>query len=1149
MDFLPHPVAGVEALDIPFVADTPFVFGTDFWDFPKLHGYGHQWASLPAPRLASLAQSWLYFAAISEFLGRPIDYRHFQVGQSVSAKPLLPLLNDWLASLGLASPGDDPQDARAKDEHLRSLLREHYRFLDAVVQLASDFDAVSQSHVKPLPTIILSVKVLCVTLRGVLWHLAHGDVDEALRPWPSPAARLRREIVPARDLRGRQSLSPSGQLLLDVLRLRGWCPFWARKVLTSYGYALAYYFTRLFRTYPRGPSHRRCSDTECVAGNADIFSYVPRHASRGCLCQPKAAPMDQIRAVLEDGGVPLIRLHGSAKAPLRIEVVRMTARTRFVVVSHVWSDGIGNAHTTALPECQLRRLRAHLGELKPLRRLGDQDADLNILSSLDTSFQPAAARRPRYLWIDALCMPPVGASAFLRLRAINKLPAIYQAADRILVLDRTLERTSVAESDSLEQFARFAVSPWMGRCWTFHEAALASACEVQCADGTFDAFSPQPKPRLASDTAAARRRRIAWIEALTRPAGWLRRRLLPKPVPAPDQTLLHAASAAGAGISALIVASLTRSLREEFRSAFSNGVKPSKTAFADGALATDFCTLFVQVWNELAKRTTTVPGDMHLIMANLLGFNTEPLMRIPRSADRMSCILRSMDGIPVSLLFNLDGPRHKPTANHRDRWLPLYPSRQFLSFGSPYTNLRVIGDDLYLPNNTISRQKVALFVCTGDADPFSSCAFTLQDELTGAQYAITLRRKEGQADEFATPEMGPYCIAIQMDPELGSKPPGRIDDLTAAPTTFAGALFRVRRVVTRVKKLYHHNLETDYDGSFELVEEEGYRSSKDLETSSKRATNDDADGSLAGALAEHPRGILRTVYDCPLTVSSPVPPRDPLSSPARGGPILMAQPLPDTWQVVIEREPAAFPYPLPTRPSFVEAVTPVSAYLAVTALDGLVASGSVGLAIAICATMFYRLAMLAKAAMLAKLGLHSLFLMQMVLFPGVEIRLVWDAMHLGLVGVYAFSRATAPGSTNAGGGMDVLDWSFIVWSILGHLLDIAARLAIQLAVVPARFDAYLASLEGDAFREPSRGGGSGRQEPRRWYHRVRLRAPWLGTRGAEHYSEAPQAEEPQLREMKRSGPRERARGRKSNGGERPRGRGEGLLLADVEGQG
>ena len=77
-------------------------------------------------------------------------------------------------------------------------------------------------------------------------------------------------------------------------------------------------------------------------------------------------------------------------------------------------------------------------------------------------------------------------------------------------------------------------------------------------------------------------------------------------------------------------------------------------------------------------------------------------------------------------------------------------------------------------------------------------------------------------DEFATPEAGPYCIAIQLDPELGSLPDGHIDGLGAIPKTYAGALFRVRRVVTNVRKLYYHNLETDYENSFELVEDQTY---------------------------------------------------------------------------------------------------------------------------------------------------------------------------------------------------------------------------------------------------------------------------------------------------------------------------------------
>jgi hypothetical protein len=172
-------------------------------------------------------------------------------------------------------------------------------------------------------------------------------------------------------------------------------------------------------------------------------------------------------------------------------------------------------------------------------------------------------------------------------------------------------------------------------------------------------------------------------------------------------------------------------------------------------------------------------------------------------------------------------------------------------------------------------------------------------------------------------------------------------------------------------------------------------------------------------------------------------------------------------------------------------MTPVSAYLAITALDGLVASGCVGLAIALCATMFSRLALLAKVAVIAKLGLHSLFLMQMFLFPGVEVRLIWDVLHLALVGLYTFSRVTSAGV----GRVDVLEWAFIAWAVLGHLVDFGGRLGIQWWVVPRLFERYLEGFDGEAFRDD---GLQGEGQNHRyddggkgwWWHRVRLTLGW-----------------------------------------------------------
>ncbi|KAK0666888.1 hypothetical protein QBC41DRAFT_304779 [Cercophora samala] len=1088
MDFLPHPVAGVEPLDIPFVADTPFVFGTDFWDFPKLHGFGDQWASLPAPRLASLAQSWLYFGTIAEFLGRPIDYREYKVSRSVSARPLIPLLNEWLASHAI--PPKDPtkqqpppseetdEAAPISREARKRLIYEHAKFLDAVVDLAEDFDRVSQSHVKPIPTIVLSIKVLCTTLRSVLWDLVQVDAEDMPLPWP------KHEKAATLDSTGNPDISPSAQLMLDVLRLRGWCPFYARKVLTSHNYAIAYYFTRLFRLFSTETSHEGCSFDECVASNADIFSYVPKHIRYGCQCQPMGVGMDQIRGIIEDGGVPLVRLRGSLRRGIRLEVVRMTARTRFVVISHVWSDGIGNANANAMPECQLRRVFGYLSKLKALREGEDAGAEFNLLSSVDTGFQMAARRRPKYFWIDALCMPPVSTS-LLRMRAINKLPAVYQAADRILVLDPNLEKISIANSDTLEQCARFSVSPWIGRSWTFQEAALGSVVEVQCADGTFNALSPKLKqPTAVPPPQGQQQSRLSELVGI--PVSWVKRRIPGKTNHEPLQ-LMNSGSTAGMGmdISMAMVASLTRCLNHEFRSSFANGVKPVKAAHGRETLAPDFCTLFVQVWNELSERATTVPGDKHLIIANLLGFNTEPLMRLNKSAERMACILRSMDGVPMSLFFNMNGPRQKPSKNHRDRWVPLYPAKQKLTFGSTFTNLRNVKNDLYLPNNTVSRTKVAVLVCTGPPDPFSSCTFTVHDTTTGDQYSVEVHREDGETDAFATPDIGPYCIAIQLDNPIITKQENDIAGLAARPPeAYPGALFRVRRVVTRVKKLYYHALEATYEKSFELIEEDTYDHSKPPDSSPPE--------DLSTAFQRHPRGLLRTVYDCPLTITRLPPLSTPLSPSSfrredkPPTPTLPASTLPETWQIIIEREPPTYPIPLPTRPSFSDALTPVTAHLSVTALDGLVASGCVGFGIAICATMFPSLAPLAKIAIIAKLILHSLFLIQMFIFAGVEVRLIWNVLHITLVVLYTFSRATQ----HNGSGVQVLDWAFIAWSFVGHAADFGARVVIHSVVVPELFEQYLASFD-EGYEHGERRKHKTRTVPRkgvgRWWSRVKSR--------------------------------------------------------------
>ena len=134
--------------------------------------------------------------------------------------------------------------------------------------------------------------------------------------------------------------------------------------------------------------------------------------------------------------------------------------------------------------------------------------------------------------------------------------------------------------------------------------------------------------------------------------------------------------------------------------------------------------------------------------------------------------------------------------------------------------------------------------------------------------------------------------------------------------------------------------------------------------------------------------------------------------------------------------------------------------------------------------MFFDLALLAKATIVAKLILHTLFLIQMFVFPGVEVRLIWNALHLALIALYTFSRVTSAGVAH----IDVLEWSFIAWAFLGHTVDFLARLLIPWVVVPALFEQYVASFDGEAFQgEAGHGKGTRSRGFVRWYHRTRLK--------------------------------------------------------------
>lgn len=138
----------------------------------------------------------------------------------------------------------------------------------------------------------------------------------------------------------------------------------------------------------------------------------------------------------------------------------MTEQSRYVCISHVWADGMGNPRANALPACQLRTIDRFVQSLYPI----------------------ATKKIP--FWMDTLCCPsPKGEP---KKKAIAKMREVYQSCDKALVLDNFLRSFSLELMSIFEVCALIRASPWSSRVWTLQEAVLPKSVLIQFRDGLFD---------------------------------------------------------------------------------------------------------------------------------------------------------------------------------------------------------------------------------------------------------------------------------------------------------------------------------------------------------------------------------------------------------------------------------------------------------------------------------------------------------------------------------------------------------------------------------------------------------------------------------------------------------------------------------------
>nr|OQO32311.1 hypothetical protein B0A51_00370 [Rachicladosporium sp. CCFEE 5018] len=446
---------------------------------------------------------------------------------------------------------------------------------------------------------------------------------------------------------------------------------------------MSYYLLKL-RMLTIHADHTVCTEHECTANNVKLDgAYKTRHTSSSCVCDHVAVSPDSICEMIGRGKLPLVKIE------LKFGRIRLSLREarpldRYVAVSHVWSEGLGNPTGNGLPECQLNLL---------WRRLRNLPNAGNVSFHESRYWRPALASNDWFLvWMDTLCIPTRPEDETFRARAIDRMNLVYAVADKVLVLDAGLENARIGASEMAETAARIAFSTWMSRSWTLQEGVLARDCFFQFNDG---AIEPSVQFKRC-DT----RQHSRYLVAGDCSRAMCRARKL--------RNAGHSARREGeAAMPSIVEFRLFQMFYTTVNLALKPAVPDAVPEWYGVATIETRSKRFRNIWNSLALRSTSMQSDLHLIFANLLHYSTAS-MTAALVDDRMRSILTMTEELPVGLLFN-SGPRLGHNENGYNRWIPVSPSTSLIRGTGA---MRLTRDRLWL-DSANSSDTLALLLATG----------------------------------------------------------------------------------------------------------------------------------------------------------------------------------------------------------------------------------------------------------------------------------------------------------------------------------------------------------------------------------------------------------------------------------------------------
>ncbi|KAI5990026.1 hypothetical protein F5J12DRAFT_863356 [Pisolithus orientalis] len=490
MDHLILPDGASPYIIVPYKC-TESYDGGDFLTYPERKGWtkdieDYDFSRRTPAELNAFFQTWLFFGCLTEVLkaGRlQVDMSDFidTTSNTVTTKKLPQLIVQWRSlwptSKGVAkackcrstqniAPYEEGCGRKrcwqsvVRDRNssalrtTRMILRTVFRFIDLICGIKGNDTGVDEDQavppITPLdPEIALSISALGSTLlnaSNVVYECRFEELG-----WGGTA------------------------IMKERFQQANWCP--SRIAMTIFRIGIEGLYFCAANPMKEAGDHSKCSTRRCVAQTVDEDHYPTRHVP-GCSCEATGVPLEELLDIIrqgDEGHTPVVTwAEGTDGLPGRAVISDASAVNllpnsnvcRYVAISHVWSEGLGNPTGNTLPICQISRIQKMVDELFP-----DRGVDQHVP-----------------FWMDTLCVPVGDNLKEYRKKCIIRMRTIYQEAAAVLVLDVGMQEVSSSASIPNRAVALFQ-SEWWRRLWTYQEGILANRLYLRLSDGVQDVYA------------------------------------------------------------------------------------------------------------------------------------------------------------------------------------------------------------------------------------------------------------------------------------------------------------------------------------------------------------------------------------------------------------------------------------------------------------------------------------------------------------------------------------------------------------------------------------------------------------------------------------------------------------------------------------